>query len=261
MPRRGWSSVATPSGWYEVIRGPRPPSVQWPLAAKGKDKGKGKEKPVTVSQVPQKVQGQSKVARIEAALQALGPEQSSAKSAFETALKMAKEEVPKSVHPDQKFAEASARVKRLEAALTALGEDDPDAQPLKVALKQARIHARVRPVGERLDLCLNCIARVKKQVARAQEQVRAAQHVQQQMEEKLASGLRDLEILRAEASEQPTSPPEPSNPHQEMEVDPHVEIARLRAQVAELQAGQGQEEESFRPKKARIGGVPQMDMS
>ena len=43
--------------------------------------------------------------------------------------------------------------------------------------------------------------------------------------------------------------------HQEMEVDPHEEIARLRAQVAELQGGRGsQEEESFRSKKARIGG-------
>ena len=42
---------------------------------------------------------ESKVARLEAALQALGPEQSSAKSALEMTLKMAKEEVPKSVTP------------------------------------------------------------------------------------------------------------------------------------------------------------------
>ena len=37
MPRRGWSAVPTPAGWFEVIRGLRPPSVQWP---KGKGKGK-----------------------------------------------------------------------------------------------------------------------------------------------------------------------------------------------------------------------------
>ena len=28
MVRKGWRAVATPSGWYEVIRGPRPPSAQ-----------------------------------------------------------------------------------------------------------------------------------------------------------------------------------------------------------------------------------------
>ena len=67
--------------------------------------------------------------------------------------------MPKSVHRVQRFAEASARVRRL----AVLGEDDPDAEPLKVALLQARIHSRVRPVGERLDLCLQYIARVKKQ--------------------------------------------------------------------------------------------------
>ena len=107
MPRRGWSSIATPSGWYEVIR---PPSVQWP-PAQGERQGEGKEKPVTVPRAPKPQE--SKVARLEAALQALGLEQSGAKSALEMALKMAKEEVPKSVHPDQRSAEASGRVRRL----------------------------------------------------------------------------------------------------------------------------------------------------
>ena len=32
MVRRGWKAVETPSGWYDVIRGPRPPFHQWPLA-------------------------------------------------------------------------------------------------------------------------------------------------------------------------------------------------------------------------------------
>ena len=30
MVRKGWSAFPTPSGWYNVVRGPRPPSVQWP---------------------------------------------------------------------------------------------------------------------------------------------------------------------------------------------------------------------------------------
>ena len=30
MGRRGWKSLDTPTGWVQIIRGPRPPSVQWP---------------------------------------------------------------------------------------------------------------------------------------------------------------------------------------------------------------------------------------
>ena len=93
MPRRGWSAIAT-SGWYEVIRGLRPLSVQWPLAAKGTGKGKGKEKPAdrhrqdskrnlsaaskSRSQAPQLVHAKvtitpdTKVGRLEAALKVMG---------------------------------------------------------------------------------------------------------------------------------------------------------------------------------------------
>ena len=99
------------------------------------------------------------------------------------AIRIAKAEAPKPVPPQQKVAEAAARVGRVEAALALLGEDDPDAEPLKVALKQAKLQARVRPVGERLDLRLQYV----RQVARAEEQVREAKEVQAQMEEKLAS--------------------------------------------------------------------------
>ena len=74
------------------------------------------------------------------------------------------------------------------------------------------MQARVRPVGERLDLCLQYVARVKKQLSRAEDQVREAKEAHAQMEEKLANGLRDLEALRAEASTQPRSCPEPTTP-------------------------------------------------
>ena len=48
---------------------------------------------------PQKAQQQSNVGRLEAALHALGPEQSSARASQEEALKTAKAEIPKPVHP------------------------------------------------------------------------------------------------------------------------------------------------------------------
>ena len=151
------------------------------------------------------------------------------------------------MQPDHRVAEASARVGRLEAALKVLGENDPDAEPLKAALKQAGIHARVWPVGERLDLCLQYVARVKKQLARAEDQVRTAQEVQRQTEEKLKNGLRDLEVLRLEANVT----------LREMDVEPREEITRLRAQVAQLQLErQATEDADFvRAKKARTSAA------
>ena len=252
MPRRGWSSIATPSGWYEVIRGLRPPSVQWPHVSKVKDQGKGKKTSPIVS-APRKSQEQSKVARLEAALQALGQEQSPAKTALEEALKMAKEDVPKPVHPTAKVCRSISSCGALGSRSESVGRGGPDAEHLKAALKQARIHARLRPVGERLDLCLRCVARVEKQVARAEEQVRDAMEVQRQMEEKLANGLRDLEVLRGEASQQPRTHQDPSAPSRGMEVEPSEEITRLRAQVAEVLSAREplQDSESIRPKKSR----------
>ena len=32
MVRKGWSAMDVPSGWVQVLRGPRPPSQKWPPA-------------------------------------------------------------------------------------------------------------------------------------------------------------------------------------------------------------------------------------
>ena len=71
------------------------------------------------------------------------------------------------------------------------------------------------------------------------------------MEEKLANGLRDLEALRAEASEEPRQRTQQSAPPPVMEVEPNEEIVRLRPLVAELQKERVQEVEANRTKKAR----------
>ena len=92
--------------------------------------------------------------------------QSEARTALEEALRKAKAEGPRCSTPQDRMAAASARVTRLKAALQLLGEDTPDAAPLKVALEQARGQARLRPVGERVDSCLQFIERVKKQIVK-----------------------------------------------------------------------------------------------
>ena len=117
------------------------------------------------------------------------------------------EDVPKPVQPTAKVCRSISSCGTIGSCSKSVGEEDPDAEPLKAALKQARIHARVRPVGERLDLCLQCIARVKKQW-----------HEQRNRSETPGKSrgrwrrVADLEVLRGEASQQPRTHQDPSAP-------------------------------------------------
>ena len=201
MPRRGWSAIPTPSGWYEVIHRPRPPSVQ-PHVSKGKGKGKGK-KPSPVVSALQKSQGQSKVARFEAALQVFGARAVNCENSVGGGPQGGEGRSREANAPTTANCRSVRTSRQTRSCSTIVGRDDNDAEPLKVALKKARVQAQVFLMGERLDLCLQYIAQVKKQVAGAEDHVRAAREVHSQMEKKLANGLRDLEVLRAEASEQP----------------------------------------------------------
>ena len=143
------------------------------------------------------------------------------KSALEMAFKMATGE-PKSVHPNRSI---NTRQK-IRSGVVSGGEDD--AKPLKVFLKQARIHTRVCFVGE-ASICIFCTC----EETRAQEQVRAAQEVQQQMEDKLANGLCEQELQNI------LQHPQDQETHTKRWRWVHREIARLRAQVVELQGGHG----------------------
>ena len=206
---------------------PRPTSSFSSVASRLQGEGPGqRKKDITSRFSPSEESRQSKVARLEAALQALGQEQSPAKTALMEALKMAKEDVPKPVHPQQRYAEASARVERLETDLKVLGEEDPDAKPLKAAVKQARIHARLRPVGERLDLCLQYIARVKKQVEQ-RNRSETPWKSRGRWRRSWPSGCWIWRVLCGEASQQPRIHQDPSAPSRVMEVGPSEEITKI----------------------------------
>ena len=61
MARKGWSSLETPAGWYQVIRGPRPKAVQWPRRQWWSSSSwwqQGGQWPELKSQKPQKPQVQ-----------------------------------------------------------------------------------------------------------------------------------------------------------------------------------------------------------
>ena len=64
MPRRGWQSLDVPSGWVQVLRGPRPPSVKWPPAREGSRALSG---PEVVAE-----DAVAEVKRLENAIQVLG---------------------------------------------------------------------------------------------------------------------------------------------------------------------------------------------
>ena len=144
MGRKGWSSVATPAGWFEVIRGPRPPSVQWP-------KGNGKFddtglKPEETSPWPlagcrtdwslEERRSRCPTSRFSinegpqfgTALAVLGPEESVAKTEIAGALKRVREQEVASVRDPDKVVAAREKVARSCAercTIAASGRTDP----------------------------------------------------------------------------------------------------------------------------------------
>ena len=141
MVRKGWTKIEVPEGWQQIIRGPRPSSVQWPRAVRHPQK-QGTRNPVkdSVPAVKSKVVKDTKVARLKTAISALGDQESTAKAP--------RMEAKVVRHPQERAEEAADRISRLQYALDLLGHDSPEAEFLKVSVQE---ESCVRPVGERLD--------------------------------------------------------------------------------------------------------------
>ena len=236
MVRKGWTRIEVPEGWTQLIRGPRPPSVQWPRAVLHSQKQGTRNLSAASSRdsVPamkSKVVKDTKVARLEVALSALGDQESTAKAALQEALRKARMEAKVVRHHQERAAEAADRVSRLQSALDLLGHDSPDAEHLKVSLKKVQEQSRVRLLGERLDSCLQFIERAKGRVSRAEARILEAQDDKRLAESQLAQVQQDLARMREEASVSDDPPPE-----HVPRCDPNEEVQRLRVQVAKLEA-------------------------
>ena len=93
MVRRGWSTVELPSGWLQVIRGPKPPdTVRRPPTS-------GAEPRVSAPPVaperrwkPEEVRAaaSTRVTRLQAAIASLGPDDLEEKKVLDAALRKAK---------------------------------------------------------------------------------------------------------------------------------------------------------------------------
>ena len=216
--------------------------MKWPVTEK---KGDGKRNLSAASSSQKKApsqskpasKAQSKVDRLQAALQALGPEESVVKTALVEAINSAKAELPKPVHPQQKVADAAARSfatswrRRSRCRASESGfEAGKDACTSAPRWRASRFVPPIRGSGQETS----CTSR--RPSARSKGSL-------------CTDG---GEACEREASAQPRHCPEPSTPRQEMEVDPNEEVIRLKAQVAELQLERQvvQEADSSR-KKAR----------
>ena len=164
MVRRGWSAIAAPAGWYQVIRGPRPPTVDWSTQPKGKGKGNGRH--------PQEPQ-----AAVVRGRWRQGPPPQVRQPGV----------VPDRRTPDQVWAGASSKIVRLQSAIAALGEDDNvERSALDAALKKAQAQAVVPAVTEQIAQTEKFIERAKRRVTHAEEYVQWAQEWKVQCDKELA---------------------------------------------------------------------------
>ena len=214
MGRRGRQHVDVPSGWIQVIRGPRPNSVVWP---KARPQGVRTDPPQRTAQPQQFRQSaaqfvqKTKVGGIPA--------------------------VRERKTPDTIRAEASTRVSRLQAAINSLGDGDAEAKKaLESSLAKAQKQAEV-PHTRQIEETREFIARARKRILHADEKIRLAEQAVAEAKEEKEYDLRELPLAesrleRLQAEERvptscPAAPPPP---------DWGAQISSLMHQVNQLQA-------------------------
>ena len=149
MVRKGWTSVEVPDGWLQVIRGKRPPSVQWPRAG-SQQHARQTGKPALESRKPPKTGSQSASRQ--------------------------------RVNPDQLRAAASARIQRIQASLGALqSEDIEERQALLSALEKAK-RQEVPPMEKQILATEECLARAKKRLLQHDATIAATREALQKAE-------------------------------------------------------------------------------
>ena len=247
MPRKGWQSVDVPSGWVQIIRGPRPKAATWPRRG----------------ETPQPVQSRQR-------------RQSNVPFPPAQSRQRRQSNVPfprqEPVDPDTALANARSRVTKLERAMEVVGESDPIYPGLVDALKRARTQAQVRPVADRISATESFIERARKRAEKERKEVEKAKaelaKAEAQLvleEESLREGENRLLVLRQEANG------EDQSPLATVPVDFAQELVQLRTMVQDLLrereqlkselAGQvSTPHEEGRPRKARSLASPSPDL-
>ena len=191
-----------PSGWVQVLRGPRPKSEKWPVASSGR------KQPTFNQQEP-------------------------------TRRQPAPRSNVRAPDPDAALVHARSKVSSLEAALTAMGSHQgPEVDALRSALQKAKQAAQERPLKVQLAQTDAFVERSRLRIKKLEEEREAEVELLNAAVQRQA---RLREQVAAEAAMTVTSP---------VTTNPSEEIARLKAKVAQLEAGSRSGEDEgrrFRP--------------
>ena len=146
VPRKGWSVMEVPNGWYEVLRGPHPPSARWLLQQKGRQ-----EVPASsASSVAVHTEGQPSA----------DEDREDPRTCLEDALLKA----------TRRFCCRSERESGPIGGLSGSSPNDlEERRVFEEALSKVRVRATVAPVGQRLDECEKFCERAAKRLEKAQE--------------------------------------------------------------------------------------------
>ena len=202
VPRRGWQAIEVPSGWYEVIRGPRPQAQKWPFAP---------------SRQPTQQSRQSQSGPASARQGGRwGPRRGAGS--------VGRQELHQSrrvrASPEVVLSSAGERVVKLEAALAALGVvGGPEVILLQSSLKSAKRAAQEPALDVQLSQCEQFVARAQKRLA-AHDEERVPQVSELQEGESRLARLREAAPVARDV-------PVP----QAVQPDAGVQVARLEEMV------------------------------
>ena len=180
MVRKGWSVMDVPSdGWVKVLRGRRPPSVQWPPAQRSPSKvesnnfsgGGGRWRKIPGSGSPTAT---NRVRSFQAALKVLGLEEKAVREGLEASLQRAKAEAQKpsvrqriSLTPDFVVASCSRESCQVGESLEFLqGTPGEEVDAIKIASDRARVAAQEKPLTEQIADCKGFVERAQKRLVK-----------------------------------------------------------------------------------------------
>ena len=132
MVRRGWFQLDVPTGWVQIVRGPRPESVTWPRA------NTQPTKPQVASAKPPGGQRRTGVAP----------------------------QTRPRLSPEAMVGVSLSKVAKLEKALEVLGDTEcPVYEAMQAELKRVKSAAQLQPASVRLEQCRSFIERANERIS------------------------------------------------------------------------------------------------
>ena len=154
---RRWQRVEVPSCWVQILRGPRPPSAQWPRAMQGA--------PAPRSQVFER--------KPAPAVRQPGVQGSKAPVLARPATDLSQR-----LSPDTARAVAQEKARKLQRVLEVMSDaEGPAVDAIRAELKKAQSAAAVPAVDVQIEQCESFILRSQRRLAELDKQRRAEEEL------------------------------------------------------------------------------------